>query len=176
MTFTYVTTDTYEVVNAWATGNADNPVSLNAQLQTVTTKVGVNAALNGDPRKVNGQQQFTGFILNEFTSKVVDGTIPVVSPTVTYVTFTWTTQEPTGNWITDPVTGKKVKEYVPVTHESDQVPAYISGYDESGKPIYSLYTEGNNKAVLSVTLLDSTGGLYANYIPGGNSALIWSTP
>ena len=170
VTFTYVTTDTYEVVNAWATGNADNPVSLNSHIQTVTTTVGVNAVVDNDPRQMKGQKQFTGFILKGFGTTVVDGTVPVVSPTVTYVTFTWTTQEWTGEW-TQVWNEKKQryengeKIYVTVTHESDQVPV-----DENG----NLYTEGNNKAVLSVTLLDSVGGLYANY--NGTSALIWPPP
>lgn len=152
--FTYVATDTYEVVNAWATGNADNPVSLNSHTETVTTVIGVNATLDGTARKEKGQKQYTGFNLNGWQGvPIMVGTLPEVSATVAYVTFTWTTQEWTGEWTTDPVTGKKVKVYVTVTHESDQVPV-----DENG----DLYIEGNNKAVLSVTLLDSVGGLYVN--------------
>ena len=166
ITFKYVSTDTYEVVRAWATGNPDNPVSLNNHIQTITTTVMVNAQINGDPRKTNGQNQFTGFNLLGKGTSTVDGTLPVVSPTVTYVTFTWTTQEWDGTWETVPnpnYNGKnsptiQVKHYVTVTHETDQLPAY---YDDDGNLV--LYMEGNNKAVLSVTLLDSAGKLYAVY-------------
>jgi hypothetical protein len=161
VSFTYQTVDTYEVVNAWATGEIDKPVSLNYHTATVTTSVNVNATVASEARKVNGQQQYTGFNLIGFGAKVVDGEIPVVSPTVTYVTFTWTTQEWDGTYDTVPNPNYnghnsptiQVKHYVTVTHETDQLPV-----DENG----NLYTEGNNKAVLSVTLLDSTGGLYVN--------------
>jgi hypothetical protein len=152
--FTYVTVDTYQVVNAWATGNPDNPVSLNSHTATVTTTVSVNSTVAYDPRQVKGQKQFTGFNLTGFGDDyAVVGEIPEVSPTVTYVTFTWDEQVWTGEWTTDPVTGKKVKVYETVTHETDQLPV-----DENG----NLYMEGNNKAVLSVTLLDSVGGLFVN--------------
>jgi hypothetical protein len=163
LVFTYVTTDTYEVVNAWASGNVDNPVSLNYHTATVTTSVGVNATVVYDSRK-NSQGQVTGFNLTGFGVKVVDGEMPVVSPTVTYVTFTWDEQVWTGEWI-DVLVGykpngtpiyDKQKVYITVTHETDQLPV-----DENG----DLYTEGNNKAVLSVTLVDSTGGLYVNGVP-----------
>jgi hypothetical protein len=160
LTFAYVTTDTYEVVNAWATGNPDNPVSLNSHTETVTTVIGVNSTVAYDPRKVNGQKQFTGFNLTGFGNVVYQGTLPVVSPTVTYVTFTWTSTE--WMWSDQLVPpqydtkGKPFKYYYTVTHETDQLPA-----DEDG----NLYTEGDNKAVLSVTLVDSTGGLYVNGVP-----------
>jgi hypothetical protein len=131
--FTYVSTDTYEVVNAWATGNAGNPVSLSSHTETVTTTVGVNATVAYDSRK-NSQGQVTGFNLTGFGDKTVVGTVPEVSPTVTYVTFTWTDNKG-------------------VVHTTDQLPV-----DENG----DLYTEGNNKAVLSVTLSDSVGGLFVN--------------
>jgi hypothetical protein len=152
--FTYVTTDTYEVVNAWASGNPDNPVSLNSHTATVTTIVGVNSEVAYEARQKN---QYTGYNLKGWGTVTVDGEVPEVSPTVTYVTFTWDEQVWTGEWTTDPVTGKKVKVYVTVTHETDQLPAY---YDEDGN--LALYTEGNNKAVLSVTLLDSVGGLFVS--------------
>jgi hypothetical protein len=167
VSFTYVTKDTYEVVNAWATGNVDNPVSLNYHTATVTTSVNVNSTVAFDPRKVNGQQQYTGFNLTGFGTKVVEGTIPEVSPTITYVAFTWTTQEWDGTYDTIPNPNYnghnsptiEVKHYVTVTHETDQLPAY---YDENGNLV--LYSEGNVKAVLSVTLLDSIGGLFVNNV------------
>jgi hypothetical protein len=163
--FTYEATDTYEVVNAWASGNPGNPVSLNYHTATVTTSVAVNCTVAYDPRQVKGQKQFTGFNLTGFGSKVVDGTVPTVSPTVTYVTFTWTTQEWDGTYDTVPNPNYNghnsptidVKHYVTVTHETDQLPAY---YDENGDLV--LYSEGNIKAVLSVTLLDSNDGLLVN--------------
>lgn len=168
LTFTYVTVDTYEVVNAWASGNADNPVSLNSHTATVTTTVGVNATVAYDPRQVKGQKQITGFNLTGFGAKVVDGTIPVVSPTVTYVTYSWDTQEWDGTYDTVPNPNYNghnsptidVKHYVTVTHTTDQLPAY---YDADGNLV--LYSEGDSKAVLSVTLLDSVGGLFVNGVP-----------
>ena len=84
------------------------------------------------------------------------GAVPVVSSTINYATFTWTNQEWTGNWITD-ATGKKVKEYTTVTHATDQLPAY---YDANG--VLVLYTEGDNKAVLSANVIGSTGTLKVN--------------
>lgn len=158
LAFTYVKTDTYEVVNAWATGNVNNPVSLNSHIQTVTTVVGVNSVVEYDARQRN---QVTGFNLKGLGNSVVTGgTIPQVSPTVTYTAFTWTSQEWNGQWTINPVTGKKEKVFETVTHTTDQLPAY---YDESGKLV--LYSEGNNKAVLSATLLNSTGALYVNGKP-----------
>lgn len=172
LAFTYVTTDTYEVTNAWASGNADNPVSLNAHQVTVTTIVGVNGIVAYESRQIKGQKQVTGFYLCGFKGDpVITGTLPVVSPTVTYVTYSWDTQEWTGNWIIDPVTGKKVKEMVTVTHTTDQLPAY---YDEAGNLV--LYTEGDDKAVLSATLLDSTGGLYVQNGAAGTPVQIWPPP
>jgi len=169
LVFTYETTDTYQVINAWATGNAVNPVSLNYHTATVTTSIGVNNSVIYDSRK-NSQGQVTGFNMTGYGTVVVDGTIPVVSPTVTYVTFTWTTQEWDGTYDTvpnpnydptKPIKGNntptiEVKHYVNIIHETDQLPV-----DENG----NLYTEGNNKAVLSVTLLYSTGGLLVNGVP-----------
>jgi hypothetical protein len=161
LVFTYVATDTYEVVNAWATGNADNPVSLNSHTATVTTIINVSATVAYDSRK-NSQSQVTGFNLTGWNGEpIVVGEIPVVSPTVTYVTFTWTTQEWDGTYDTIPNPNYNghnsptidVKHYVTVIHETDQLPV-----DENG----NLYTEGDNKAVLSVTLLESNGGIYVN--------------
>jgi hypothetical protein len=161
VSFTYQTVDTYEVVNAWATGQIDNPVSLNYHTATVTTSVNVNSTVAFDPRKVNGQQQYTGFNLTGYGAKVVDGTIPEVSPTITYVTFSWTTQEWMWSDKLDPPQydskGKPFKYYYTVVHTTDQLPAY---YDADGNLV--LYSEGDDKAVLSVTLVDSTGGLYVN--------------
>jgi hypothetical protein len=162
LTFSYATKDTYEVVNAWATGNPVNPVSLNSHTATVTTVYGVEYVIAFDSRK-NSQGQITGFNLTGLGNKVYeDGELPVVSPTVTYVTFTWDEQVWTGEWTQVPVYDKDgnlkgykngEKIYETVTHTTDQLPV-----DEDG----NLYTEGNNKAVLSVTLLESTGGLYVN--------------
>ena len=163
--FTYVKTDTYEVVNAWATGNVNNPVSLNSHTVSVTTMAVVNGVVDADPRKVNGQKQFTGFNLMGFLSSTTVGTVPTVSPTVTYIQFSWQTTEWDGTYETvdnpnynghnSPTI--QVKHYVPVNHTGDQLPAYR---DENGNLV--LYTEGDNKAVLSVSLIDSTGGLFVN--------------
>jgi hypothetical protein len=49
------------------------------------------------------------------------------------------------------------KIFVAIPHTSDQLPAYL---DADGNLV--LYTEGADKAVLSVTLLDSVGGLKVN--------------
>jgi hypothetical protein len=162
VTFTYVHTDVYEVVNAWATGNPDNPVSLSYHEVTVTTTVAVNDVVAHTNRN-NPNSDLTGFNLTGFGQETVDGTIPVVSPTVTYVTFTWTTQEWDGTYDTVPNPNYnghnsetiQVKHYVTVTHTTDQLPV-----DENG----NLYTEGNNKAILSVTLKDSSGGFYVNTV------------
>ena len=157
LAFTYVKTDTYQVVNAWATGNPNNPVSLNSHLEIVTTVVGVNSDVQYDARLRN---QVTGFNLKGLINSVVTGgTVPQVSPTVIYTTFTWTSQEWNGQWTVDS-TGKKTKVFDTVTHTTDQLPAY---HDASG--ILVLYSEGNNKAVLSATLLESTGTLYVNGKP-----------
>jgi hypothetical protein len=159
LVFTLVKVDTYEVVNAWATGNPDNPVSLNSHTQTVTTFCNVSASVLYDART---HKQVDGFNLTGWNGvPIVVGTVPVPSPTVTYVTFTWTTQEWDGTYDTVPNPNYnghnsptiQVKHYVDVPHESDQVPV-----DENG----NLYTEGDNKAILSVTLVDSTGSLYVN--------------
>jgi hypothetical protein len=163
LVFTYVKTDTYEVVNAWATGNVDNPVSLNSHTATVTTVIGVTDTLAFDPRK--GPKQYTGFNLTGLGTEVTDAPIPVVSPTVTFVTFSYDTQEWDGTYDTVPNPNYnghnsptiQVKHYVTVTHTTDQLPAY---YDAGGNLV--LYSEGDNQAVLSVTLLDSTGNLYVN--------------
>jgi len=134
----------------------------------VTTMAVVNSTVDADPRQVKGQKQFTGFNLAGFLSSTTVGTVPVVSPTVTYTTFSWTTQEwdqtyetvPNPNYNGHNSPTIQVKHYVPVNHTGDQLPAY---QDENGNLV--LYTEGNNKAVLSVTLIDSTGGLYVNGVP-----------
>ena len=145
VTFMYQTTATYEVITAWATGTPAAPISLHSHLETVTTTVGTSAAVNGDSRQTKGQKQFTGFNLSGFNAVTTAGEVPQVSGTVSYVTYTWTDRKG-------------------VTNETDQLPV-----DENG----NLYMEGNNKAVLSVTLLDSTGGLYASF--GGASVLVWPT-
>src|SRR5262245_61864548 len=79
--FTYVKVDTYQVVNAWATGNPDKPVSLSSHTATVTTMATVNSDVAFDPRQ--GQKQYTGFNLKGFVNTIQSGEVPVVSPTVT---------------------------------------------------------------------------------------------
>ena len=155
------------MVNAWASGNPDNPVSLNYHTATVTTTVGVNSSVLFDPRQKNGQKQWTGFNLTGFDadSTITTGEMPVASPTVQFVTYTWDEQVWTGEWTQVPCPTnndpsrmcKGTKIYTTVTHETDQLPAYDDG---NGNLV--LYMSGNNKAVLSVSLLDSTGGLYVN--------------
>lgn len=130
--FTYVTTDTYTVTEVWATGNPDQPKSLSSHDISKTTTVGVNAQINGVARP--GPNQYTGFNLNGFIgTPVVSGTLPEVD-TVNFVPYTWTDKQ--GN-----------------TYTTDEMPV-----DENG----NLYTEGNNKAIVSVEKFDSTGGLYVN--------------
>lgn len=116
--------DTPSVVNAWASGNVDNPVSLNYHTATVTTTAVLNDVVTYLSRN-NPKSDVTGFNLTGFGATTVTGTIPVPSPTV--------------------------------THTTDQLPAY---YDANGNLV--LYLGGDNKAILSVTLLDSVGGLFVN--------------
>jgi hypothetical protein len=166
LVFTEKSVDTYEVVTAWATGDPDNPVSLNSHTETVTKTAQVQGQLNCDPRHKN---QYTGFNLtgrNTSTTTTI-GELPVVSPTITYTTFSWTTSKWDGTYdtVANPdYPAKKnapptiqVKHYVQEVHTSDQMPAY---YDENGQLV--LYSEGNNKALVSVTLLDSQVTLQVN--------------
>jgi hypothetical protein len=160
VTFTYVHTDIYNVVEAWATGNVDNPVSLNAHQISVTTTVVVNDEVV-HANRTNPNSDVTGFNLTGLGTQTTDGTIPEKSPTVTFVTFTWSEEVWDGTYDTVPNPNYnghnsptiQVKHYVTVTHETDQLPV-----DENG----NLYTEGNNKAILSVDLVDSSGGFYVN--------------
>ena len=76
--FTYVKTDTYEVVNAWATGNVNNPVSLNYHQITVTTMAVVTSSVNADPRQVNGQKQFISGAGHAYSTLEPAGERPVV--------------------------------------------------------------------------------------------------
>jgi len=143
VTFTYKSTDTYLITETWATGNPDKPVSMNSHTTEIRTEIGISATLDGDPRQTKGQKQFTGFILNGWFGDPIfsGGTLPKVDE-VTYMTFTWTDNQ-----------GE--------THTSDNMPVDGNG---------NLYTEGGNKATLSVQKISSTGGLYVNY--GGVSVLI----
>lgn len=142
VTFTYITTDKYVVTETWATGNPDNPKSLNSHEVTVKKTVSVNGVVNGDPRQVKGQNQFTGFDLNGFIG-TPDKTGDVPTPDyVEFVTYTWTDKQ--GDM-----------------HTTDEMPVDADG---------NLYTEGNNKAVLSVEKISSIGGLYVNF--GGITVLI----
>ena len=169
LTFTYVTKDTYEVVNAWATGNPNNPVSLNYHQITVTTTVNVKSDIAYDPRK---QNQYKGYKLLGNGLKVSDVAIPVVSPLIPGgVTYSWTTRHWDGTYDTvpnpkydptKPINGNNtpnidVKHFVETTHYTDQRPAYE---DEFHNKV--LYSEGDNKAILSVTKLDSVGELKVN--------------
>ena len=90
-----------------------------------------------------------------------------MSAAVAYETFSWDTTAWDGTYdevtnpdfdSTKPIKGNntptiQVKHYVTTTHTTDQMPV-----DEVG----NLYTEGNNKAVVSVKKIDSTGGLFVN--------------
>ena len=164
LVFTYVLTNTYEVVNAWASGNVDNPMSLNHHTATVTTTAVLNDVVTYLSRN-NPKSDVTGFNLTGFGATTVTGTIPVPSPTVTYVTFSWDEHVWTGTWTQVACPTPKdptkicngVKIYTTVTHTTDQLPAY---YDANGNLV--LYLGGDNKAILSVTLLDSVGGLFVN--------------
>ena len=86
LVFTYATTTTYKVTEVWATGNPNQPKSLNSHEVEVTTIAGVNGSIAYDPRR---QNQVTGFNLNGFSSLTVTGTVPVPDE-VYYVTYTWT--------------------------------------------------------------------------------------
>lgn len=102
----------------------------------MTKTVSVNGAVNGDPRQMKGQNQFTGFNLTGYNNgiPVIDGTLPKVDY-VNFGSYTWTDNK--GD-----------------VYTTDNMPMDANG---------NLYTEGNNKAVLSVEKVSSTGGLYVNF-------------
>lgn len=144
VTFTYAATNEYLVTEAWATGNPDNPWTLTAHKDTINIQYSVSAAINGLPRP--GPQQFTGFNLYGFVgAPVIVGEIP---------------ETDTVDWAKI-VYDRKIGQTWYYNLETELLP-----YDEDG----NLYTEGNYKAVLSVELTSSVGGLYANY--GGQSVLL----
>jgi hypothetical protein len=149
VTFTYIKTDTYQVTNVWETGLDSNSPSksYNVHDEIVTTTTGVNSAINGDPRQMKGQNQFTGFNLKGFGTSSVTGTVP--EPDVTYGSYD-VIYYPNGP-------NKPSAEYT-----AQDVPL-----NANGQP----YT-AENKGVDSVSLISSTGGLYANY--GGNTVLLQS--
>jgi len=151
VTFTYVTTDTYTVTEVWATGNMEKPTSINSHEITKTKILGISGAPNYDLRKVNGQKQWTGFILTGYNGdpRVTGGELPTPD-TIVYIS-TWTYIDKEG-----------------VTQTVDISPDSIPTLDGT---VETRYSEGGNKAVLSVVLTSSTGGLYANY--GIVSVLIW---
>lgn len=72
VTFTYDNTESYQYTCQWFTGpnNTEHTVSH-------TTATGINAALDGDPRKTKGQQQFTGFILSGWVGNPNESGDPV---------------------------------------------------------------------------------------------------
>jgi hypothetical protein len=72
-TFTYITTDTYEAVCTWITGEGTRGEQTHNV--THTTSTGLLAAINGSPR--SGPTQFTGFNLNGFAGAPVESGDPV---------------------------------------------------------------------------------------------------
>lgn len=147
VSFTYSATNTYTVTEAWATGNPDNPWTLNSHTTTIPVDYSISSTLDGSPRQVKGQRQFTGFILTGFIGDpVVVGTLPTEDPV---------------DWNTI-IYDRKIGQTWYYGLETELLP-----FDADG----NLYIEGNYKAVLSVELTSSTGGLYANF--GVVSVLIW---
>ena len=134
--FTYVAQDVYQVTEVYATGNPDQPKSLNVHDITVTKVFGVQSKVDADPRQTKGQKQFTGFILSGYNSLNVTGSVPEPDY-IDWVTYTWTDKK--GD-----------------TYTTDEMPV-----DENGV----LYTEGDNRAVLSVELISSSSQLQANGVP-----------
>jgi len=147
VTFTYIGTSEYLVTEAWATGNTLQPWSLSSHVAEISTVAGVAVALDGSPRQVKGQKQFTGFNLDGISSSVIVGDVPEAD----YIDWS--------NIFYDRQIGKTWYYGL----ETERLP-----FDENG----NLYIAGNHKAVVSVELISSTDGLFANY--GGASVQIWS--
>ncbi|MCW3996493.1 MAG: hypothetical protein NWE98_10160 [Candidatus Bathyarchaeota archaeon] len=147
VTFTYVAINEYLVTEVWATGNPANPWTLQSHTATVALSNSMSSALDGSPRQEKGQKQFTGFILSGISGTTVIGDLPPSEDTI--------------NWNAI-VYDRKIGQTWYYNLETELLP-----FDANG----NLYTEGNYKAVLSVELISSTGGLYTNY--GATSVLIY---
>jgi hypothetical protein len=134
--FNYVVREVYAVTEVFATGNPDNPWSLNVHEIAITMVYGIRSSVDADPRQVRGQKQFTGFNLFGYTGVSVSGSLPEPDY-IDWVTYTWTDKKG-------------------VTHTTEGMPV-----DENGV----LYTQGDNRAVLSVDQISSSTSLLVNGVP-----------
>lgn len=80
VTFSYLSEETFDVTCEWDTGREGTP-GFKHHSVTTPKKRGINAVINGDPRQVKGQTQFTGFILSGFGEVSYTGG-PTALPTV----------------------------------------------------------------------------------------------
>jgi hypothetical protein len=84
--FTYVENTEYTIT---CEKDIVNPAQTIVVVTHHTRTVGLNATVDNDPRKVNGQKQFTGFILKGFKDIVTESgdPIPVVNDACQGATF-----------------------------------------------------------------------------------------
>jgi hypothetical protein len=75
VTFSYNSTDTYDVTIEFDTGNPDNPRSINHHTVTQDKSTTVDSSVAYDPRVKN---QITGFNLKGFGTTTTSGSIPAV--------------------------------------------------------------------------------------------------
>jgi hypothetical protein len=75
--FSFDSLETYQAVCEWYTGPDANRKQHDV---THTRSTGIVGGLDGDPRQVKGQKQFTGFILKGYSGGVTEGggVVPVV--------------------------------------------------------------------------------------------------
>jgi hypothetical protein len=72
-TFSFVQVTSYDVVCEWDTVTGGKNSKTIHHATTNTTSTAVNAAINGSPRQVKGQTQFTGFNLTGLGAVTVTG-------------------------------------------------------------------------------------------------------
>lgn len=76
VTFGYEAKDTYDAECYWETTTGKGTIIVHDI--NVPKHVDVNSTVNGDPRQLKGQTQFTGYILKGFGSVTPTGTAPLV--------------------------------------------------------------------------------------------------
>jgi hypothetical protein len=75
VTFKFESSDSYAAVCTWTTGEGTRGEKTHTISRTRT--VGVAGTVDGDPRQVKGQKQFTGFILAGYVgTPITQGTAP----------------------------------------------------------------------------------------------------